>query len=202
MQALPHVAASGLTAPLCSTQSPKCLHGDLHGSPSARQLSHPRFQNSNSSIHSWQGRAVGQFRAGRIGGGVHAASSMAEVQKWHLAIPMAGWFPQRPIRPQKCSPPPFTRPLLTKRPGLADLHRPPANPMRQRPPARRLHWWSRSSYWASCANPTRHLRFLALGHTSQLQVRRSPRRHWLADQVGEKSSASVMACRSIASRKG
>lgn len=40
------------------------------------------------------------------------------------------------------------------------------------------------------------------GSHSQLQVHRSPRRHWLADWVGERASASAMACRSIAIRKG
>lgn len=40
------------------------------------------------------------------------------------------------------------------------------------------------------------------GSHLQLQVHHSPRRHWLVDWVGEKASASVMACRSIASRKG
>lgn len=40
------------------------------------------------------------------------------------------------------------------------------------------------------------------GSHSQLQVHRSRRRHWLADWVGERASASAMACRIIADCKG
>lgn len=159
----------------CPQGSSACI-GDLHGLLSARQLSRSTSQLSTSQ------------------------TSTAGMAEGASLIPMAGWFPQGLINPQNGAPSPthFSR---SARDWLITT-RSPANPVRQRPSARRLRSGARFSHWVSCANPTRYLRFLVLGHTSQLQVHRSPRRHWLADWVGERASASAMACRSIANRKG
>lgn len=92
-------------------QTLKCLHGDLHGLPSARQLSRSVSQLSQLSTSQ-------ASTAGRAGGAVQAARSMAGCAS---LIPMVGWSPQGLISPQNGGP--ITHPLLPKRPGLAD-HQP------------------------------------------------------------------------------
>lgn len=128
-------------APLLSTL--KCLHGDLHGFCSARQLSRSVFQLSTSQTST----------AGRAGG---RSSSPQHGRKGTPLISMAGRFPRGLISTQKWGPTP------REAPGIGWLL---ANPMRQRLPAWRLRSGARSSHWASCANPTRNLRFLTMGHT-------------------------------------
>ncbi|POS72128.1 hypothetical protein DHEL01_v209473 [Diaporthe helianthi] len=178
------------TGPLCSTQSPfkvsawRSARVAFRSSALTPKVAKFHFQHPQLAVRQFI-RADGQLM-GQLG----AAFKQRE-QKWH-----------RHIRPQKRSPTLHTRPLLTKRPGLADLD-----------------WTSSQSHATAPTRPAATLLgplFLlgqlrqshpiaaisGSGSHSQLQVRRSPRRHWLADWVGEKTSASVMACRSIASRKG
>lgn len=112
MQVLPHARQqSSLHPPLSSTL--KCLHGDLHGSPSARQLS-----RSVSRLSTSQTCTPGRGRAGlgRRWSGAPAWLKCASL------IPMAGWFPGS-LRVSSESPkwgPLSLTHSLAKRPGLAD----------------------------------------------------------------------------------
>lgn len=168
-------------APLSPTL--KCLHGDLHGLPSARQLSRSVSQLSTSQA-STAGRAGGR-RAAWLN--VHLSSQWLVGPLRVSSVPKMGAL---------------THPLLPKRPGLAD-HRPTPSQSHATAPIRPaatqmgpllLLGQLRQSHPVSA--------IFGSGSHSQLQVHRSPRRHWLADLVGERASASAMACRSIANCKG
>jgi len=191
MQALLHVQASVFTVPLCSTRRTKCLHGDLHGSPSARQLSHSMFQISKFQ----HPQLAGQSSQGRAeAGGVRAARSMAVMAHSHPN----GWGGSLRVSsiPKRMAPS-LTHFSRSARDWLVLSQSHATAPIRPAVtllgPLFLLGQLRQSHPVSVISGPGSH---------SQLQVHHSPRRHWLVDWVGEKASASVMACRSIASRKG
>lgn len=138
-----------------------------------------------SSLHSWQGRGPARSMAAWLN--VHLSSQWLVGPLRVSSVPKMGAL---------------THPLLPKRPGLAD-HRPTPSQSHATAPIRPaatqmgpllLLGQLRQSHPVSA--------IFGSGSHSQLQVHRSPRRHWLADLVGERASASAMACRSIANCKG
>lgn len=190
---LPHARQqSSLHPPLSSTL--KCLHGDLHGSPSARQLS-----RSVSRLSTSQTCTAGRGRAGlgRRWSGAPAWLKCASL------IPMAGWFPGSLVpsgshqSPQNGGPSHSPTSSRSARDWLmtsqSDATAPVRSAATQVGPLLSLGQLRQSHPISAISGPGSH---------SQLQVHRSPRRHWLADWVGERASASAMACCSIAIRKG
>lgn len=186
MQVLPHVRQQSSSHRFFPSTL-KCLHGDLHGLHSARQLSRPVSQlPASQSLH--------RGRNGRRSSSTQTCAGMAEMCVSHLN----GWLVYSGSHQSpKMGAPSLTHSsrsaqdwLMTSQSHATAPTRPAAT---QVGPLLSLGQLRQSHPVSAISGPGSH---------SQLQVRRSPRRHWLADQVGERASASAMACRSIANRKG
>lgn len=155
-----------------------CLHGDRQwiGLDCVPLVS----SHIPCSTVRWSGRCCGGRGDGRV-----AFEQLAEWLKWHTSSQWLNGSLQVSSTSKIGAP---HSPTSCEAPGIGWR---PANPLRQRPSARRLRSCARPSHWVSFANPTRFLRFLVLDHTCSPHVYRCPRRYWLADLVGERASASA-----------